>query len=106
MPEGENLQQVWDRAIACWNAIVASTAVSSTKLKTGLVVAHDAINKVILCHVLGLGPESFWSIKQGNGAVTVIDYPQGLVKDPILQALNITTHLSGGVLDKTAAGAL
>jgi len=106
MPEGENLQQVWDRAIASWDAIITSATVSSTQLNIGLVVAHDAINKVILCHVLGLSPESFWSIKQGNGAVSVIDYPQGLESAPILQAMNITTHLSGGVLDKTAAGAL
>lgn len=106
MPEGENLQQVWDRAIACWNEIIASAQLSDTELKTGLVVAHDAINKVILCHVLGLTPGSIWKIKQGNGAVTIIDYPHGLEKAPILQAMNITTHLSGGILDKTAAGAL
>lgn len=106
MPEGENLQQVWDRAIACWNAIVDSAPVSSNQITIGLVVAHDAINKVILCHVLGLSPEAFWCIKQGNGAVSVIDYPQGLEEAPILQAMNITSHLSGGILDKTAAGAL
>lgn len=106
MPEGENLQQVWDRAIACWDGIVQSAQLSDTELKTGLVVAHDAINKVILCHVLGLSPASIWCIKQGNCAVTVIDYPQGLKKAPILEAMNITSHLSGGVLDKTAAGAL
>jgi probable phosphoglycerate mutase len=106
MPEGENLQQVWDRAVACWDGIIKSAKMSDTELKTGLVVAHDAINKVILCHVLGLSPASIWCIKQGNGAVTVIDYPHGLEKAPILQAMNITTHLSGGVLDKTAAGAL
>ena len=106
MPEGENLQQVWDRAVACWNAIIESVELSDSELKTGLIVAHDAINKVILCHVLGLTPASIWCIKQGNGAVTVIDYPHGLEKAPILQAMNITTHLSGGVLDKTAAGAL
>jgi phosphoserine phosphatase len=35
----------------------------------------------------------------------VIDYPQGAEGKPILQAMNITTHL-GSVLDKTAAGAL
>jgi probable phosphoglycerate mutase len=106
MPEGENLQQVWDRAVACWDGIIKSAKMSNTELKTGLIVAHDAINKVILCHVLGLSPASIWCIKQGNGAVTVIDYPHGLEKAPILQAMNITTHLSGGVLDKTAAGAL
>lgn len=101
MPEGENLQQVWDRAIPAWQSIVAKAG-----SRTGLVVAHDATNKVILCHILGLELEDFWKIKQGNGAVTVIDYPQGPDGPPVLQALNITTHLGSGVLDKTAAGAL
>ena len=101
MPEGENLQQVWERAIATWNEIVATYAEATPK--TGIVVAHDAINKVILCYLLGLQPADFWKIKQGNGAVSVIDYPQG--KPPVLQAINITSHL-GGILDQTAAGAL
>lgn len=103
MPEGENLQQVWERAIACWDAIVSSF---SQQPKTGIVVAHDAINKAILCHLFGLGPEHFWSFKQGNCAVTVIDYPKGADGYPVLQAMNITIHLSGSILDKTAAGAL
>ncbi len=102
MPEGENLQQVWERAIASWRAIVESSAPGTT----GIVVGHDAINKAILCHLFDLSPESFWCFKQGNGAVTVIDYPQGADGPPVLQAMNITSHLSGGVLDKTAAGAL
>jgi phosphoserine phosphatase len=103
MPQGENLQQVWDRAIASWNAIVTEF---SQQPKTGIVVAHDAINKAILCHVFGLGPEHFWNFKQGNGSVTVIDYPKGVEGYPVLEAMNITIHLSGSILDKTAAGAL
>lgn len=103
MPEGENLQDVWDRAIPAWNDIITKVGKES---KTALVVAHDATNKVILCHVLGLGLADFWKIKQGNGAVTVIDYPDGLDGLPVLEAMNITTHLSGSVLDITAAGAL
>jgi probable phosphoglycerate mutase len=103
MPEGENLQQVWDRATEAWNDIVTAAA---NKSQTCMVVAHDATNKVILCHVMGLGLEDFWKIKQGNGAVTVIDYPQGVEGMPVLQSLNITSHLSGSILDKTAAGAL
>lgn len=105
MPEGENLQQVWDRAIAAWDAIVAAADQSETP-QTVMVVAHDAINKAILCHVVGWGPEHFWAFKQGNGAVSVIDYPNGASGAPVLQAMNITTHLAGGILDKTAAGAL
>lgn len=105
MPEGENLQQVWDRAIAAWEEIVKTYAASSSP-RTGIVVAHDAINKVILCYLLGLQPDNFWNIKQGNGAVSVIDYPGGAADKPVLQAINLTTHLSTGVLDQTAAGAL
>lgn len=106
MPEGENLQQVWDRGVAAWNKIAEKY--SNTEIpQTGLVVAHDAINKVILCYLLGLKPDNFWNIKQGNCAVSVIDYPQGTAGKPVLQAINITTHLSeGSIIDKTAAGAL
>ncbi|MBW4646352.1 MAG: histidine phosphatase family protein [Goleter apudmare HA4340-LM2] len=104
MPEGENLQQVWERSAAAWQSIVK--AAIDNRLNTGLVVAHDATNKTLLCHVLGLSPENFWNFRQGNGAVSVIDYPSGLDGLPVLQAMNITTHLGGGVLDKTAAGAL
>jgi phosphoserine phosphatase len=104
MPEGENLQQVWNRAIAAWNRIVRDYT-KSNEPQTGIVVAHDAINKVIVCSLLGLKPDNFWNIKQGNGAVTVIDYPEGATGAPVLQAINLTTHL-GGVIDRTAAGAL
>ncbi|ELS01548.1 fructose-2,6-bisphosphatase [Xenococcus sp. PCC 7305] len=105
MPEGENLQQVWDRAIAAWSKIVANYS-NSESPRTGIVVAHDAINKVLICSLLGLQPDNFWNIKQGNGAVTVIDYPEGAEGKAVLQAINITSHLGAGVFDKTAAGAL
>ncbi|WP_413173507.1 histidine phosphatase family protein [Anabaena azotica] len=104
MPEGENLQQVWERSVAAWQSILQSAEVNQRQI--GLVVAHDATNKTLLCHILGLSPENFWNFRQGNGAVSVIDYPLGASGLPVLQAMNITGHLSGGVLDKTAAGAL
>ena len=102
MPDGENLQQVWSRVKVAWDRIVESAAPQST----GIVVAHDAVNKAILCHLFGLEPDRFWTFKQGNCAVTVIDYPKGIEGVPVLQTMNITAHLSGGILDKTAAGAL
>jgi probable phosphoglycerate mutase len=105
MPEGENLDQVWQRAIDSWQEIIKENF-EEGKMKTGIVTAHDAINKVIICYLLGLKSANFWNIKQGNGAITVIDYPQGLDGVPILQAINITSHLSDDVFDQTAAGAL
>jgi phosphoserine phosphatase len=101
MPEGETLQEVWDRSLATWGRIAANLRAD----ETALVVAHDAVNKTILCGLLGLQPADIWAIKQGNGGVTVIDYPEGPACRPVVAAMNLTQHL-GGVLDRTAAGAL
>ncbi len=101
MPEGETLQDVWERSLTTWQRIAASLASN----ETALVVAHDAVNKTILCGLLGLGAADIWAIKQGNGGVSVIDYPEGASGRPVVAALNLTQHL-GGVLDRTAAGAL
>ncbi|MGA7953369.1 MAG: histidine phosphatase family protein [Gloeobacterales cyanobacterium] len=101
MPEGENLQQVWERSLRAWQDLVEKTGD-----RTALVAAHDAINKAIVAGVLGLSPNSFWTFKQGNGAVTVFDYPDGPQGKPVLAAVNLTTHLGEGIFDCTAAGAL
>ena len=101
MPEGETIHDVWNRSLATWGTIARSLGSE----ETALVVAHDAVNKTILCALLGLSPADIWAIKQGNGGVTVIDYPHGAQAGPVVAAMNLTTHL-GGVLDRTAAGAL
>lgn len=105
MPEGENLDQVWQRSSAAWKAIVATTPLRDDRLTTVLVSAHDAVNKAILCHLVGWQPSHFWTFKQGNGAVSVIDYTPDAQSKPLIQAMNITSHLDG-VIDRTAAGAL
>jgi probable phosphoglycerate mutase len=101
MPDGETIHAVWDRSVQTWERIAGSLGPG----ETALVVAHDAVNKTILCALLGLSARDIWSIKQGNGGVTVIDYPQGGNGAPVIAAMNLTSHL-GGVLDRTAAGAL
>lgn len=109
MPAGENLNDVWGRAKKGWGDIVAAYSEGTDYWETPptvMVVAHDAINKSILCQLFGFGPEKFWQFKQGNGAVSVIDYHGGPDSVPVLSAANITTHLSGSIFDKTAAGAL
>ena len=101
MPSGETIQQVWDRSVQSWQAIVAGLS----NQETALVVAHDAVNKTILCYLLGLSPADIWAVKQGNGGVSVIDYGPGGIGEPVVAGLNLTGHL-GGVLDRTAARAL
>ncbi len=101
MPEGENIQEVSIRSITGWTEICKDLKNS----ETALVVAHDAVNKTILCHLLGLAPSEIWMIKQGNGGITVIDLSENENQPDVITCLNITSHL-GGIIDSTAAGAL
>ena len=101
MPEGENIQEVSTRSITGWIEICNDLKND----ETALVVAHDAVNKTILCHLLGLTPSEIWMIKQGNGGITVIDLSEEEGQPDQIACLNITSHL-GGIIDSTAAGAL
>ena len=101
MPEGENINEVSSRSITGWIEICKNLKHN----ETALVVAHDAVNKTILCHLLGLTPSEIWMIKQGNGGITVIDLSEKEDQPDQITCLNITSHL-GGVIDSTAAGAL
>jgi len=99
MPEGESIKQVSERAISAWNFICNSQEENDTTL----LVAHDAVNKTLICHILGLSYSDIWMIKQGNGGITVIDIFKN--KNHVLSSLNITNHL-GQIIDNTASGAL
>ena len=101
MPEGENIKEVSRRSIAGWDEICKEL----NNDETALVVAHDAVNKTILCHLLGLMPSNIWMIKQGNGGITVIDLSEEEGQPDQITCLNITSHL-GGIIDSTATGAL
>ena len=101
MPDGENLKEVSTRSITGWIEICKDLKND----ETALVVAHDAVNKTILCHLLGLAPSEIWMIKQGNGGITIIDLSEKEDQPDQITCLNITSHL-GGVIDSTAAGAL
>ena len=101
MPEGETIQDVWARSVRSLGEI-------SGELKpeeTVLVVAHDAVNKTILCDLLGLTPADIWAVKQGNGGVTVVDIAADPGQPAVVTCLNLTSHF-GSVIDRTAAGAL
>ena len=101
MPEGESIKEVSERSIKAWDNI--SLIQSDNDLT--LLVAHDAVNKTLICNILGIDYSNIWMIKQGNGGITVIDIFNDPQKDDVISALNITTHL-GGILDSTASGAL
>jgi len=101
MPEGESIRDVSKRSTNAFQKICLSQKDNDLTL----LVAHDAVNKTIVCNIFGIDCSNIWMIKQGNGGITVIDIFNDPHKDPVISALNITTHL-GGILDSTASGAL
>lgn len=85
MPEGESLQHVLDRA---WPAL--ERACEGLGDGTLLVVAHDAVNRVILCRVLGLPLARLWRFRQ---APTTLNLLEGATVDALdVVRLNDCAH--------------
>lgn len=86
MPDsGESLEDVRRRARAAFDEYAAKY-----EGKTVLVAAHDAVNKAIICDLLGLDMSHFWQIKQDNTCVNVLEYTGGTWR---VVLLNSTQHL-------------
>ena len=58
--------------------------------ETILVAAHDAVNKAIICDLMGIGMEHFWQIKQDNTCINVLEYNEGTWR---IVLLNSTAHM-------------
>ena len=101
MPKGESIKDVSERSVKAFKEI----CLSQDDNDITLVVAHDAVNKTLICDILGLDYSNIWMIKQGNGGITVIDIFNDPDKDHVISAMNITSHL-GGIFDSTVSGAL
>ena len=101
MPRGESIKDVFERSIKAFKEI----CLSQNDNDITLVVAHDAVNKTLICDILGLDYSNIWMIKQGNGGITVMDIFNDPEKDHVISAMNITSHL-GGIFDSTVSGAL
>jgi probable phosphoglycerate mutase len=71
MPQGESLQQVLDRA---WPALQRATAGMGAE-ETLLVLAHDAVNRVLLCRILGLPMSRLWSFRQAPTTINLLEGP-------------------------------
>ncbi|MBB1088334.1 histidine phosphatase family protein [Lysobacter sp. SG-8] len=66
---GESLQQVFDRA---WPALVRAAEGLGPE-DTLLVVAHDAVNRVILCHLLGIPFRRLWTFRQAPTTLNLLE---------------------------------
>lgn len=86
MPGGESLQQVLDRA---WPALQRACAGLGAD-DTVLVVAHDAVNRVLLCRILGIPLAKLWRFRQAPATLNLL---QGDSVDALdVVRLNDSTH--------------
>ncbi|MCX7779938.1 MAG: histidine phosphatase family protein [Negativicutes bacterium] len=85
MPGGETIEAVRQRSMAAFYDYAAKHAG-----QTVLVVAHDAVNKAVLCSILDIDLSHFWQIKQDNTCINVFEYQDGKWR---LVLLNSTQHL-------------
>lgn len=70
MPDGgESLQHVFDRA---WPALARACDGLGAD-GTVLVVAHDAVNRVILCRVLGIPFSRLWTFRQAPTTLNLLE---------------------------------
>src|SRR3546814_14481236 len=69
MPEGESLQHVFDRA---WPAL-ARAAPGLGVDDTVLVVAHAAVNRVLLCRVLGIPLARLWTFRPAPSTLNLLE---------------------------------
>ena len=71
MPGGESLGQVLDRS---WQGLTRAAAGLGDD-DTLLVVAHDAVNRVILCRILDLPLSRLWSFRQAPTTLNLLEGP-------------------------------
>lgn len=71
MPGGESLTQVFERV---WPAF--ARALEGLRAdQTALVVAHDAVNRLILCKLLGLPFAQLWRFRQAPATMNLLEGP-------------------------------
>ena len=69
MPQGESLQHVFDRA---WPALLRATEGLRAD-DTLLVVAHDAVNRVLLCRMLNIPMAKLWGFRQAPTTINLLE---------------------------------
>jgi len=88
-PHGESLRQVRLRGMAALKEVAARH-----EGQVILLVAHQVVNKVLVCAMLGLNNSHFWHIRQDNACLNVFEHHDGIFTAVLI---NDTCHLQGQV---------
>ena len=85
MPDGESIEEVRKRAMEAFKELA-----EKHQGQTVLVVAHDAVNKAVLCDILEIEQSHFWQMKQDNTCINVFEFDHDKWR---LVLMNSTVHL-------------
>jgi broad specificity phosphatase PhoE len=84
-PDGESLDAVKVRSTAA-----LQRAMERHLEETVAIVGHTALNRVLLCAVVGIDNSNYWRIEQHTCAINVFEWRDGIF---YIEALNDTCHL-------------
>lgn len=85
---GESTIEVRDRVINALNKIINNHNSQLRGLSPSIniaIVAHGGVNRIILCHIMGIPLENIFRIEQDNAAVNIIEFWE---RYPVVKLLN------------------
>ncbi len=87
-PGAETLAEVEARA---WG-VLARLCARLGPNDTGLIAAHDAVNRALLCRVLGLSLDHVWKFRQSPATLNVLSGPS--LEELVIVRLNDSDHVA------------
>jgi len=91
VPAGPGAETLGDVEARAWPVLVRTCARLGAD-DTALIVAHDAVNRVLLCRVLGLPLSRVWMFRQAPSALNVLSGPT--IGDLQVVRLNDAEHVA------------
>ncbi len=89
MPGGESMDEVLDRSWKAFTELAEGLGAEDTLL----LVAHDAVNRALLCKVLGLPLARLWAFRQAPATLNLLE---GETVDALqVVRLNDASHVAG-----------
>jgi len=83
-PGGESTMEVHERVIRALDMILDNHGGDRIA-----IIAHGGVNRIILCHLLGIPLENIFRIEQNHGAVNIIEFWE---KYPVVKLMNGVMH--------------
>lgn len=91
VPAGPGAETLGDVELRAW-PVLEQLAARLGPDDTGLVAAHDAVNRVLLCRILGLPLTRVWSFRQAPATLNVLSGPS--LTELQLVRLNDSEHVA------------